>query len=99
MSTCVLQDNKKLNEKFIKIKENGKSCDANISSQQTAQNVIAGALKIKLAETSKVRSRLSEEAVQRSNPRPGKRIPSFKLEHCLDSAAQLQVQCIPPAPL
>lgn len=44
---CVLQDNKKLNEKFIKIKENGKLCDANISSQQTAQNVITGALKMK----------------------------------------------------
>lgn len=84
---CVLQDNKKLNEKFIKIKENGKLCDANISSQQTAQNVITGALKMKLAETSKVRSRMSDKAVQRSNPRSGTIIPSPKLEHCLDSAA------------
>lgn len=84
---CVLQDIKKLNEKFIKIKENGKLCDANISSQQTAQNVITGALKMKLAETSKVRSRMSDKAVQRSNPRSGTIIPSPKLEHCLDSAA------------
>lgn len=88
---CVLQDNKKLTEKFIKIKENGKSCDANISSQQTAQNVITGALEMKLAETSKVRSRLSDKAVQRSNLRPGTIIPFSKLEHCLDSADQLQV--------
>lgn len=80
---CVLQDNNKLNEKFIRVKENGKSCDANISSQQTAQNVITGALKTEQAETSKVRSRLSDKAVQRSNPRPGTIIPSHNLEHCL----------------
>lgn len=73
--------------------------DANISSQQTAQNVIIGALKTELVETSKVRSSLSDKAVQRSNPRPGTIIPSSKLEHCLDSAAQLQVQSIPLAPL
>lgn len=83
MSTCVLQDNKKLNEKFTKITENGKSCDANISSQQ---NVITRAEKIKLGETSKVRSRLSDKAVQRSNPRPGTIILSSKLDHCLGSA-------------
>lgn len=73
--------------------------DANTSSQQTAQNVITGALKTKLVETSKVRPRLSDKAVQRSNPRPGTIIPSSKLEHCLDSAAQLQAQCTPLAPL
>lgn len=40
---------------------------------------------MKLEETSKVRSRLSDKAVQRSNPRPGTKILSSNLEHCLGS--------------
>lgn len=79
MSTRVLQDNKKLTEKFIKIKENGKSCDAKISRQQAGQNLIIGALKTRLEETPKVTSRLSDKAVQRGNSRPGAVIPYSNL--------------------
>lgn len=48
MSTHVLQHNTKLIERFVKIKENGKSFDAKISRQQTGQNLIIAALKSRL---------------------------------------------------
>lgn len=79
MNTRVLQDNKKLIEKFTQIKENGKSCDAKIPRQQTGQNLITGALKTRLEETPEVTSRLSDKAAQRSNSRPGATIPYSNL--------------------
>lgn len=66
MSTHVLQQNTKLIERFVKIKENGKSFDAKISRQQTGQSLIIGALKSRLEGAPKVVSRLSDKAVQRS---------------------------------
>lgn len=48
MSTHVLQHNTKFIERFVKIKENGKSFDAKIFRQQTGQNLITAALKSRL---------------------------------------------------
>lgn len=64
MSTRVLQDSKKPTEKFIKIKENGKLCDAKISRQHPGENGIIGDCKKPLKSHPGCQTEQCREAIQ-----------------------------------